>query len=181
MNKAWWLFGWFLVWSVALSAQTVTGTVRDETGSPLAYAYVSAREPGSTLLVAFTQTADDGSYRLELERAGEWMLEYSLMSYGKDSVALSLRQGEVRIHNAVLRPAAWMLQEVVIRPQVPVFMKKDTVVFNAKAFLRGHERVVEDLLKNLPGIEVDDNGVIRAQGKEVEKVLLEGYELLNQG
>ncbi len=181
MNKAWWLFGWFLVWSVALSAQTVTGTVRDEAGSPLAYAYVSAREPGSTLLVAFTQTADDGSYRLELERAGEWMLEYSLMSYEKDSVALSLRQGEVRIHNAVLRPAAWMLQEVVIRPQVPVFMKKDTVVFNAKAFLRGHERVVEDLLKNLPGIEVDDNGVIRAQGKEVEKVLLEGDDLLNKG
>lgn len=36
MNKEWWLFGWFLVWSVALSAQTVTGTVRDEAGSPLA-------------------------------------------------------------------------------------------------------------------------------------------------
>ena len=180
MNRLWTLLV-VLCGCVDLSAQTVTGTVRDETGAPLAYVYVLAHEPDSTALAAFAQTTGDGSYRLELGKAGTWVLEYSLMSYAKDCVTLALAQGETKRHDAVLRTSTMALQEVVIRPQAPIFMKNDTVVFNAKAFLHGHERVVEDLLKNLPGIEVDDNGVISAQGKEVKKVLLEGDDLLNKG
>lgn len=85
------------------------------------------------------------------------------------------------MENIVLQPAPIALQEVEIRPSTPIFHKKDTVVFNVASFLKGNERVIEDVLKNLPGIEVDQQGSIRANGKEVEKVLLENDDLLNKG
>src|SRR5690606_29840935 len=63
------------------------------------------------------------------------------------------------------------------KPKIEV--KEDTVNYKASAFLDGSERKVEDLLKKLPGIQVDDEGKIKYKGKNVEKVLLEGDDLFD--
>ena len=70
-----------------------------------------------------------------------------------------------------------MMNEVTIYAfKDPVFFRGDTLVFLADSFQTKENAVVEDLLKKLPGVEVDKNGSITSQGREVNKVLVDGDE-----
>lgn len=164
-----------------ISGQTLTGTVYSPDKKPLSYVSVTAAPAGSQTIQAFTQTNIRGNYSLKLNKYGDWQLTFSSLSFHKDTLHIYVDKDTVRVKSITLQSAPIVLQEVEIRPTTPIFHKKDTVVFNVASFLKGNERVVEDVLKNLPGIEVDQQGTIRANGKEVEKVLLEDDDLLNKG
>ncbi|MEM1124409.1 MAG: TonB-dependent receptor, partial [Bacteroidota bacterium] len=76
-----------------------------------------------------------------------------------------------------LRPQTAVLNTVEVKADyVPLRIKKDTIEYNAAAFGTKPNAVVEDLLKKLPGVTVDRNGTIKAQGETVEKVLVDGKE-----
>ena len=62
---------------------------------------------------------------------------------------------------------------------MPVTIKGDTIVYNADSFNTGSERKLEDVLKNLPGIEVNDEGRIEVEGKEVTKITVEGKDFFD--
>ncbi len=90
-------------------------------------------------------------------------------------------------HIAVILPGSWpdsialnpgmTLKEVTITDNVPaVRMKGDTLEYNANKFKTKDNAVVEDLLRKLPGVNVDRDGTIKAQGKEVQKILVDGKE-----
>ena len=65
------------------------------------------------------------------------------------------------------------LKEVIVEKKIPIITKKDTLVYNPDNFKDGSERVIEDLLKKLPGIKVEDNGEIKFKGKPIKKMLLD--------
>lgn len=164
-----------------LSAQVLTGTVCDQDRGLLAFVSVTANPVGSNAIEAFTQTDKQGRYQLKLKKNGHWQLAFSSISYDKTTIEVNVDRDTISVADVILYSTPIALQEIEIRPNVPIIFKKDTVIFNVSAFLRGNERVVEDVLKNLPGIEVDNQGTIRANGQEVEKVLLENDDLLNKG
>ena len=88
----------------------------------------------------------------------------------KDRLSLNL-------NNTILPEKSEMMNEVTIYAfKDPVFFRGDTLVFLADSFKTKENAVVEDLLKKLPGIEVDKNGSITSQGREVNKVLVDGDE-----
>ena len=88
----------------------------------------------------------------------------------KDRLSLNLS-------NTILPEKSEMMNEVTIYAfKDPVFFRGDTLVFLADSFKTKENAVVEDLLKKLPGIEVDKNGSITSQGREVNKVLVDGDE-----
>ena len=61
------------------------------------------------------------------------------------------------------------MDEVELVYEMPVTIKGDTIIYNADSFNTGSERKLEDVLKNMPGIEVNDEGRIEVEGKEVTK------------
>ena len=79
--------------------------------------------------------------------------------------------------NIILFPRTTELKEVVVKVKKPIFIKNDTVVYQPQKFKDGTERVVEDLLRNLPGIEVENDGQITYKGRKISKLLLEGDDL----
>tara|TARA_Y200000002_G_scaffold382552_1_gene399990 strand:+ start:877 stop:3564 length:2688 start_codon:yes stop_codon:yes gene_type:complete len=88
----------------------------------------------------------------------------------KDRLSLNL-------NNTILPEKSEMMNEVTIYAyKDPVFFRGDTLVFLADSFKTKANAVVEDLLKKLPGVEVDKNGSITSQGREVNKVLVDGDE-----
>jgi hypothetical protein len=88
----------------------------------------------------------------------------------KDRLSLNLS-------NTILPEKSEMMNEVTIYAfKDPVFFRGDTLVFLADSFKTKENAVVEDLLKKLPGVEVDKNGSITSQGREVNKVLVDGDE-----
>ena len=87
------------------------------------------------------------------------------------------RQGIILNFNLENKPTE--LEEVVITKEVPIRIKNDTTTYNPESFKDGTERVVEDLLKKLPGIKVEENGEIKFKGKSIKKFLLDGDDLFN--
>lgn len=81
--------------------------------------------------------------------------------------------------NFILEESLEVLNEVVINSWEKIHVKKDTVAYKVTAFKDGSERVVEDLLKNIPGIEVNPNGIIKVNGKAIDKLLIEGDDLFD--
>ena len=81
--------------------------------------------------------------------------------------------------NIVLEEQPEPLDEVELVYEMPVTIKGDTIVYNADSFNTGSERKLEDVLKNLPGIEVNDEGRIEVEGKEVTKITVEGKDFFD--
>ena len=81
--------------------------------------------------------------------------------------------------NIVLEEQTETLDEVELVYEMPVTIKGDTIVYNADSFNTGSERKLEDVLKNLPGIEVNDEGRIEVEGKEVTKITVEGKDFFD--
>lgn len=102
-------------------------------------------------------------------------LEVSHLGYEKYSLLLPktpAKNLEIR-----LTPRAESLQEVVIENKLPIRQKKDTIVYNPEAFRDGSERVLEDLLKKLPGVDVADDGKLSYKGREISALMLDGDDL----
>ena len=62
---------------------------------------------------------------------------------------------------------------------MPVTMSGDTLIYKSEAFTNGSERKLEDVLAKLPGMEVDENGEVKVQGKKVNKVLVDGKQFFD--
>src|SRR5690606_4819243 len=72
-----------------------------------------------------------------------------------------------------------LIDEVEIVHVMPVSIKGDTIVYNADSFTSGTERKLGDVLKKLPGVEVDEDGGIKVEGKEVTKLMVEGKDFFD--
>lgn len=110
---------------------------------------------------------------------GGYRLVTSYLGYATDTTAVNLAAGDstekkIRI---LLHHAASDMMEVVVHANIPpAIIKNDTIAFNAGAFPTRPNATVEDLLRKLPGIEIDKNGNVTMQGQKVDKIYLDGKE-----
>ena len=133
-------------------------------------------------LVAGRQTAANGQFMLPGVAAGRYTLKVSFVGYKSQSFALDLkgRGGNKKVQDILLREDATLMQEAVVTGLLPeMTVVEDTVVYNAAAFSLPAGAMVEELLKKLPGIVIDDNGKITHNGKEVKQILVDGKEFFN--
>lgn len=99
------------------------------------------------------------------------------LNFKSDSIKLSSVQNILEI-NFKLKPKLKSIEEVVIQgKRKPTTTKKDTLIYHAENFIDQTDKTVEDLLKKLPGITVNDNGSIEYKGKTVAAVMLDGSDL----
>lgn len=170
------LMGW------GISAQTMkfTGVVNDTTNQkPLENVVVMAVNLSDSVLLGFTRTNEKGEFLLANIPFGEMELLFTHPRFADKSYFIigSELNRDIHIPNVILPNIATELQEVVIYAnKEPVFFKGDTLVYQADSFNVKPNAVVEDLLKRLPGIEVDEEGNIKSQGQDVAKVLVDGDE-----
>ena len=157
-----------------------SGTVNDTTENrPLENAVVMAIRLSDAVLLGFTRT--DGFGRFELLGVPvdtmELVVTHPKFDDKRYYIIGSEDNNEIHIPNVVLPDKATELEEVVVYAnKEPIFFRGDTLVYVADSFARKQNAVVEDLLKNLPGIDVDKDGSITSQGREVTKVLVDGDE-----
>jgi hypothetical protein len=166
-----------------LSAQetTVRGTVTDTANSKqLQYAAISLiKLPDSTLL-KFTRTDKNGNFVLSPLPAGKFLVMISYPSFADYVDAIELETGkQLELGKINLINKSTLLKEIVIQQNNAMKIKGDTTEFTADSFHVKVNATAEDLLKVLPGIQVDKNGKIIAQGQEVQKVLVDGEEFFS--
>ncbi|MFQ5571806.1 MAG: carboxypeptidase regulatory-like domain-containing protein [Rhodothermales bacterium] len=155
----------------------ITGVVADSAGTGLAGATVVALTRADSLLTKFATTNRNGAFTLRRLPAGEYILQVTFVGYQTYREDFSVIDTDVDAGTVTLKVAVAALGELVVSAEhIPFVVKRDTLDYNANAFATRPNAVVEDLLRRLPGIEVEDDGSITAQGEEVKNVLVEGKE-----
>ena len=173
----------YVVLAASASAQVkVTGRVIDLQNKPVSDVIVKLVSGTKTL--AFTSTNAKGEYSLELKSAptGEVTLQFTHISYEKESERLTLKQSGIanplqRKVDMILTPKSISLKEVTVKPD-PLRQKGDTLTHNLASFLGKGDVTLEDGLKRLPGVDVAQSGAISYMGKPISQFNIEGLDLL---
>src|SRR5688572_5010382 len=156
----------------------VRGSVADTAGILLENASVSIRRLPDSAIVKQAVTDKSGFVFKDLA-AGGYIIITSYIGYQPDTVRvhLSAEKDIFKIPAIRVKPVAKTLVEVIVTGEITlVGIKNDTVIYNASSFKSRANATVEDLLKKLPGIQVDKDGNITYNGKKVEKVYIDGKE-----
>ena len=168
---------------IKLSAQKVVGTVRGSlqdsvTAIPLQDATVSVMKVSDSSLVSFTITNTKGFFEIKNLDAGDYVLISSFQGLKtlRKKFTISAANPVADLTTINMARNYKTLDEVVITDNAPVQVKGDTLAFNADAFKTKPNATAEDLLKKLPGVQVDKDGTVKAQGEQVQKVYVDGKE-----
>ncbi len=158
----------------------VKGTVFDSTGNiPLYNAMVMGVRIEDSVLLGFTRTDKDGKFTLRGFEVDTFSLIIEHPSYDEKIYYMFGHKDnyDITIPSIVMPPKSQELEEVVIYAyKDPIYYKGDTLIYVADSFQVAEGAVVEDLLKKLPGLSVDQDGKITSQGQEISKVLVDGDE-----
>jgi len=163
------------------SQTQIEGTIQDSLGNPIGYVNVLLQPVESSRILAYTATQQDGNYQLNVNKIGELKVVFVSLGYSKKEIIINLNGQESIEVNAVLFEEEMLLENVNIEGERPISIKKDTIIFDADSFRRGSEVVVEDLLKNLPGVQVDGDGTIKVGDREIERLMVDGDDLFEKG
>ena len=168
--------------SVLAFAQSrqISGQIIDkETKEGMVQATVHLLKPDSTF-VKGVLTDLEGNFALEVPENGKYIVKMTNVGYITETKNISVSgDKDVKLGILTLTPDAILLKEATVTGQAAkVTVRKDTFVYNADAYRTAEGSVVEELVKKLPGAQVDDDGKITINGKEVKKILVDGKEFM---
>jgi hypothetical protein len=167
-----------LVITVFASKAQVKGTVIDSASKkPIDKAVVGLVIKTNTADTTYTFTNEKGEFSFDVVPTSNFSVIISNSGFGTVAKFVPVKQVEktISIGTVILASRAKLLDEVVVE-SAPIIVKEDTVEYRADAFKTKEGAVVEDLLKKLPGVDVDKDGNVKAQGKSVTRVKVNGKD-----
>ncbi|HEY0654509.1 MAG TPA: TonB-dependent receptor family protein [Chryseosolibacter sp.] len=156
---------------------SIKGQLVDTLSNPLSSATVLLLNPKDSSLVNFVVGDVNGNFLLKNVSKGEHLLKVSFIGFRHFTKKITTPETAqvIELGKLKLIPVSNELEAIEIQAEkAPVVVKKDTIEFNASSFKTKQNAVVEDLLKKLPGVEVDNDGNITAQGEQVRNVTVDG-------
>jgi hypothetical protein len=164
-------------------AQRADGSIKGKlidstTKQPVVDATVSVISAGDSSLASFTLSSKLGLFEIKNLLPGNYKLVVSSKGLQEIRKPFSITTDTklVDVATLVMTKDYKMLEGVTITSESPIVVKNDTVQFNASGFKTIPNATVEDLLKKIPGMEVDKEGGVKAQGEQVQRILVDGKE-----
>ena len=154
------------------------GLITDSKTVGLEMANVLAVNKATKAMDAYAITNDKGKFILNLKPNTSYVLKVSYLGMQNKELEI-ITTLENSSKNITLEEGGIELDGVEIVREMPVSIKGDTIVYNADSFKSGTERKLEDLLKKLPGVEVNADGEIEVEGKKVSKLMVEGKDFFD--
>ena len=154
-----------------MNAQRVTlsGIVSDSLAEPLVYTTLIAKPLDSTMAMQYSVANVKGEYKLELNKNDSYHI--SVSSLGFKTLEFNYDAMENLEKNIILFEDAFQLETVIV--ELPILVRKDTVTYKIDKFTTGEERKLKDILKKLPGIDVNEDGSVTSKGKKITHLLVE--------
>jgi len=154
------------------------GVVTDSLGVTIEMANVMAINTDQDKMDGYSITGNKGQFLINLKQNTNYKLKVSYLGFSPKTVELKTQTENIFLP-IILEGSGIMMQGVEITHEMPVSIKGDTIVYNADSFTSGTERKLEDVLKKMPGIEVDDDGGVKVEGKNVTKLMVEGKDFFD--
>ena len=157
----------------AFAQNKITIKLQDASnGDPVGFATVSLTVPGRSSAYKYVLTDDKGAGTFEGVRRGTYQVKAELLGYKPytQTIEFDARQ-DLDLGTIKMEVDAEALEAAQVTDiGNPVIIKKDTIEYNADAFKTSENDMLEDLLKKLPGVEIDDNGTISVNGKTITEI-----------
>lgn len=161
--------------SVTVSGRVVEG----DTKGPAAQATVQLLALPDSIYAAGIASSQQGYFALPKVKAGKYVLKVSYIGFKIKYIPLQLTPAatDKNVGTVTLDVDAVMLAEAVITAEAPqVQVVEDTLVYNSSAYRTPEGAMLEELVKKLPGAEIDDDGNVKINGKELSKIMVDGKE-----
>ena len=165
---------------VAMAQRNVTGKVLEsDSQEPVASTTVRLLRRDSTLVTGGL-TGLDGRFSVKAPSAGRYIVQVTCVGFKPYTKTVNVTADkDVSLGTVELKPDAIMLKGATVTGQAAkVTLKADTFIYNASAYRTPEGSVVEELVKRLPGAQVDDDGKVTINGKEVKKIMVDGKEFM---
>ena len=165
----------FLAVAVSAIAQVnVSGTVVDkESNEPLTGASVIVKGADGKIK-KYATSKGDGGFAMSLPSVAGCRLEVSMMSFAKKIIPLDSVSFPITVY---MEPGTTLLKEVTVKAD-RIREQGDTITYNVGSFAQQQDRSIGDVLKRMPGINVESSGKIQYQGEDINKFYIEGSDLL---
>ena len=169
----------FLVCGNMLTGQSnnykIKGIIEDTLGNAMIYSTVLLMEKSDSTMIDFTRTELDGSFQFKDVPSGKHLVKSSYIGFIPLTIDASSTGDNVDLGILQMTEMASELMEVVIKAaKAPIKMRGDTIEYDASTFKVPEGSTVEDLLKRLPGLEIESDGSILSDGKDVTEVTVDG-------
>ena len=159
---------------------TVSGRVIEAgTKEPVELAAVQLLSLPDSAQVAGMTTSAQGYFSLSKQKPGKYLLKVSFIGYITKVIPVQLTANvpAKKMGNIELATDAVMLKEAVVVAEAPqVTVVEDTLMYNSSAYRTPEGAMLEELVKKLPGAEIDDDGNVKINGKELKKIMVDGKE-----
>ncbi|MCM4170445.1 TonB-dependent receptor [Arenibacter sp. TNZ] len=169
----------FCIFSTAFSQEiTLTGIVKDSTGVGIDMANVIAINTETKALESYGITNHSGLYKLNLKSGANFNVRISYLGFKTEDFSFTAPTNDAN-KDIVLYEQTNQLDEVEVTYEMPISVRGDTIVYDTDSFVTGTEKKLKDVLANLPGVEINDDGQIEVEGKRVTKVMVEGKDFFD--
>ncbi len=159
----------------------ISGDLFSKEGKPLLYATAVLLNPEDSTLAYFGITNTTGHFEINNIQKGDYILQTSFLGYQNHvrNIQIPL-ENKTSVGTIIMEPENFDLSEVEVSAlRAPFIIKKDTIEYNAGSYKVKPDAVAEELLEKLPGVQVDRAGNIKAQGENVQRVLVDGKEFFS--
>lgn len=157
----------------------IQGSVYDlKTKQPIAFATIRLLAQSDSLYIKGVATDEKGKFSIHAN-SGKYILEASFIGYKRflQNFNISSKEPGYSFDEIYLEEDAVLLKEAIVEAKVPdIVVKGDTIEYNAGSYSSQESDMLQDIMKNIPGVEVDENGNITANGKTIKKILVDGKE-----
>lgn len=153
------------------------GVVVDSLKTPLELANVVAINQETSALESYGITNSEGQFKLKLGKNQSYRIQISYV--GMETMNDSLLTKTEDVFKTYTLRAENTLDEVVLNYKIPVKVKGDTLIYDADSFKDGTERKLEDIIENLPGVVINEDGQIEVEGKVVNKLMVNGKDFFD--
>lgn len=158
--------------------KTISGIINDGDGKPLASASVTIEEPGKNAILAYGISNSKGEYKVTFN-SSESNLDLKIKAFNQRPVTQSIKNEDQKI-NFSMDSQATEIQEVRLKTKL-ITKKGDTISYDLKSFENKNDRTLADVLKKIPGIEVNKDGTVLYQGEAINKFYVNGKDLMEGG
>jgi hypothetical protein len=153
------------------------GVVTDSLNVPIELANIVALDSITNSLASYGITNEKGEFALDLKKSSIFKIKVSFIGLKTIDETLVTTESDVTKNYTLLPDNALDAIELVY--EMPVVIRGDTLIYNADSFNNGTERKLEDVLQNLPGVEINEDGQIEVEGKVVNKLMVNGKDFFD--
>ena len=169
----------------SVKAQTIIGTVFDiEDKTPISIVSVVVYEYNSNKIIGYTTTNDKGVFNLNIVlNKKAYTLKFRHLSFHlkEQNIIVSQESNRKISLSVALHSKLRVLDEIIIKANLPIIVKKDTIIYNIKHWAKANDQTLEEVMSKIDGFKILANGEIEVQGKRVNKVIVNGKEVFDVG